>query len=723
MFELNWSSIAAVIAKESIRIPFAWLKSSLENSMRRHDEKFVGSRDILEAMHDIDEHLDFSEDDKNNLKRSMVNLEKKISARKIYIKSRHAEDCEKFLLQSIDLILREMKDEFSSANAFPLKKKRLLLLIRKLDQLKSGYKSILHGPSGDPRRTQPPRLFYTFVLLLPMSLLYIFHPHSQDFNLLLPNDSKSQPISKCLQRKEDEKNSVPDQIIQSRLMSTINDEAFKLVFDNKERVNLNYLSDNLSAQDPERTTERKSKSGPTESERERITRLIESIDYYQKKQGLKSPHWDAYQSVYPLLHIFRNNLDIQEKFENPYQIAVAIPFGPNKGDGPMPWSLGVLRGVDMAQKKLLDSEDKRIAPIVVIVNDTFDTSTRQEVTQLDLANFLSGKSFDNKEFLGLIGQMHQLQSEASDLCYEERGFPVLKNNISKDAFKLTQSLLPDSGSFAYYAINIINDDKKMTNKALVVFYDGNDRSSRSIHESINKISRQEHKVFEKYISIDVSRDDLVKRIADLDVSNAQPFLTFNPSAQAAASKTNDSADFLEQKTLEILKEFKNKGFTGTVYVGHYFVDQRLIHNLIEQIGGRFSLNRLAPMDWRQLIKPDQKSRLDEYHKKYGNHYDRSLNWHVFNSFNSILIFQHLAKDEILIDNKPAISDLRKGVADWMSNNFHPLRLKGAIPVDLDISRYTDTEKIYIKDGQYPVCLAIINKRTTSDGGQRCMPKP
>jgi hypothetical protein len=725
MIEVNWALIAVVIVKESISIPFARLKYSLENSWRRYDKEFVSSRDILIAMHEIDEHLGFGEEDLPNLRRSTVNLGIKIDYRKIYIKSRHAEDCEKFLLQSIDSILVQMKDEFSSANIFAAKKKHLLMLIRKLDELKSGYKTILHGPSGDPRRTKPPRLFYTFVLLLPMSLLYIFHPHSQFFNSLLPNTSKPQPTSKCLQRKEDKKKFVPDKIIQSRLMSAIDDEGFNLVFDDKEKENLDYLVANLPRQDPERITERKSKSGPTESprEREKITKLIKSIDYYQKKKDRKSPNWDAYQSIYPLLHIFLNNLDIQDKIKNPYQIAVAIPFGPNKGDGPMPWSLGVLRGVDMAQKKLLGSEDKEMAPIVVVVNDTFDTSTSQEVTQLHLANFLSSKSFNNEEFLGLIGQMHQLQSEASDECYEERGFPVLKNNIGKDAFKFTQSLLPDSGSFSYYAVNIINHDRKMSNKALVVFYDGNDRSSRSIHDSINKISRQEHKLFDEYISIDVSKDDLVKKIGHLDVSNAQPFLTFNPSPQAAETKANNSAGFLEQKTLEILREFKKKQFNGTVYLGHYFVDQRLINNLVEQIDGRFSLNRLAPMDWRQLIKPDQKSRLDDYHKKYGNHYDSSLNWYVFNSFNSILLFQSLVEDEFLIDSKPTISDLRRGVVGWMSNNSHHLLLEGALPVDLDISRNTDTGKVYIKDGQYPVCLAIIDKPITSDGIQLCMPEP
>ena len=721
--------VGAVI-RESTVVIFRWATDRMQSLAKMNGSEIMDSFKVSHAIADLRKYNELHEEERTNFKSAVVEIQKKVNERKYFIKMRLKDDPERYILYEVGQVLNQILTRIESREIFEKEKQSLRYLLLKLNELESGYNDILHCGSEALTTSSPPWYYYMSLLILPviafhqlgLSRLLSVVPSSP--NLLTV---KSPPQkSMCPQGK---KLSAIENQLKIRLMSSIDDDGFKQVLTDNE-INEIKNTNRIGKDFPE-TAQINANELPNNLQNDNTAELLREINSYQKlspKLKIGKQLHAKLDRIKPLLYVFHNNARVHSlKPQFTYQVAIAVPFGPKQEDGPLPWSLGVLRGVDIAQRKILDSKDLKAAPKVVIVNDYFNGSrSNTNVSPLDLSDYLSSVNYDQNKIIALIGHMHQSVSNNSNDCYEEKKLPVLTNNIlPRENLTFVQSLLPNEDEFARKILKGIEYEKhsmKYTKDAITVFFDSNDSSSQAISDSICKLvkSKYESPSFKQCTKMDVSMPFFSEKLNnDKSIFSTQPYIALNPFMIPSGGQ-----EPIDEKTLTIFNAFTNNDFRGTLYVGHNFVDEDFLQDIDNQINrdkplmsNGIAIKRFGPWDWR--AKEGRPSPMfEKYHKNYGQHYYSSLNWYAINAINSMLLFQSLIADEVLERGEPSPDQIRKNLEARMTKlTSHGLPVPGALPNPLRIFTNEKSKHVFISGNGTPVCLVNMLKRQTENA--RC----
>lgn len=364
-------------------------------------------------------------------------------------------------------------------------------------------------------------------------------------------------------------------------------------------------------------------------------------------------------------------------------IAVAIPFEEKQSDGPSPWGLGLLRGIDMAQRSIHDQESK-IQIKAIIVNDFFpysQGSASQEPQQL--SHYLSTASYDNKQFTGLIGHQQSTVSNLTDDCYDFYKFPVLLSHIhDQTGHSYIQSLLPSSKEMARKIINNMQNDVNPPMKGIVVFFDKNDASSIKFSQSLCiEIKHSSSTFVNECLQHDISAKDFsTDLINNSKLSDSKWFIAINPYIRTGERPSN------MDKVIVIINEYANSNNSGSIYLGPDFVDEALVNDMNKTLGSKkITLWRFSPWDWRASTgnNTTTESSFDKFYKKYGTQYDKRLNWTSVNAINSLLFFHLLAKGTLDMPVSPnsiiPTKTLREAIAKRMSTTAKFIKFNDFFP--------------------------------------------
>ena len=719
------SSFVAIFAnaviRESTGLFFRWATDRMQTFAKMNGSEIMDSFVVSHAIADLRNFNELNEEERASFKSAVIETQNKITKRKFIIKKRLNDDQERYVLNEVEQVLNQILTRIESREIFEKEKESLRCLFLKLNVLESGYKDILLGGSEVLTASSPPWCYYISLLILPIIAFHqlgLSRLLSVVPSIRIPFTSESPgQNTKCSHNK---KISAVENQLKTRLMSSIDDDGFKQVLTDNE-INEIKKTNRIEKPLPE-TVLRNSNQLPNNLQNNNIAELFMEINSYQK-HNLPNKLHAKLERIKPLLYIFENNARVYSlKPQFTYQIAIAVPFGPKQEDGPLPWSLGVLRGVDLAQRKILDSNDLKAAPRVIIVNDNFnDSRPNTSASPLDLADYLSSVNYDQNKILVLIGHMHQSTSNKSIDCYEEKKFPIITNSIlPRENLTFVQSLLPNEDEFARKLLKGIDDDKyskKYTKDAITIFFDSNDRSSQAISDSICKLvkSKYESPSFKQCTKMDVSMPFFSEKLnIDKSIFSTQPYVALNPFMNPSGGQ-----EPIDEKTLAIFNAYRNNNFTGTLYVGHNFVDEDFLQDIDNQINrdnpslsNGIAIKRFGPWDWRaKEARPSPK--FEDYHKYYGQHYYSSLNWYAINAINSVLLFQSLIADEVLVKGEPLPDQIRKNLEARLTRlTSHGLPVPGGLPEPLSIFTNEKSKHVFISGNGNPVCLVNMLKRQT-----------
>jgi hypothetical protein len=711
--------IFGALIEQSIALFLRLLKHLFCLYCKAADNDYIDSFKILADIKSLRQYKDMEQNSSQEFKEAIEKLHDLIAKRIASIKPRYKNDEEVYILETIDeILISDILAELRSDKDWIVKKKNLIPMLFCIHNLEKLFECIcpsnvrkINQSSNTPSR--PPSWCYLTIGVVPAIIFVISSPakpigilsflNSKVHALFNHTLHKSPPIIQCL--SSDETSKIADQMVKKHLMDSFDDPGFQQVL-GLENEDISYFKDKIGI-------DTSSELGAKDLKK--LIKYIESPEIHNKKDSLKT----KLERVKPLLDIFQNNEDLKRNSSNTklyhYQVAVMVPFGPDKTyphDGPLPWGLGILRGVDIAQRIILKESKKAetevvAVPEVVIVKDNFSAfMTGSGITSQKLSHFLANGIYNNKKFLGLVGSLQQLDS--SYRCYDAYKLPVLTNEISRpigNEFEFIQSLLPGKDIFSQKIVSMLKDG---SSDKLTVFYASNDPSSRDIGQAICSYikapTQRENIRFRDCVNKDILDESFEKELKN-NLSDTEALLMFN--------LLNDNSTKV-QRIIKVYKEINRKG--GTIYVGNDFVDQDLIQDMKREVSStdpRISIKRISPWDWR-AGKVKQSHNFEELLKDYGRN-KKSYNWLVINSINSMLLFNDLTNSKVS-DYKHShdlAEDKIRNSVGIMISGLSSFELKGGIP---------DKFKINTKDNQvfhddFVVCLVDILKEEEDSEAQ------
>lgn len=543
----------------------------------------------------------------------------------------------------------------------------------------------------------PPILCYVLSMILPLFIVFCFNQRGFVVRLFQTQIS-SRVISSKADYRSDKKDECPVAIIdsqsdnnmESRLIGTSSDKSFDLI---KEEIT-GLAPDKFDTNVKNNTTLN-------------AKILLSSISNLKADKG--PPYTDKLDRLIPLISILNNNESIPQ--DKPvYQIAVAVPFSSNQKDGPLPFGLGVLRGVDQAQKELLGRNSKILLK-AIIVNDSFVNTSGLAQTPQQLAYHLATKGYGGNQFIGLLGHQNTQITKLTASCYKRYGLPVLLTNIlDQGNNQYVKTLLPSMSDISKRIVEILKsqETKEPPISDITIFYDNNDSSSKALYEELcREINTRKLSRCNKFNIVE--KDLQAKLIKDTEIKNDQWFLAFNPFLGRRSNEVNVN-DLITKNidiAVSIVTEYSKKVKSGKIYVSHEFVDESLIKRMQFILrDSKIDILRFSPWDWRARLQNQQESEPIPGRKCF--------NWYAVNSLNSMLLFKQLIEDSVK-DGGPHhnqnITDLRKEVSNRL--NYNDDDLSGAEPNGFRIEA-KDSGLTVIPNNIYKVHLIQQSKESNPD---------
>lgn len=428
-----------------------------------------------------------------------------------------------------------------------------------------------------------------------------------------------------------------------------------------------------------------------------IAKSIDIISRLLKAKRMSDQDYQSYiailESLRPLINVLANNREIEVRRERNvfnkshkekirvYKVAVFIPLTNelpdpiskyNKREVPYSWSLGILRGIDIAQKAMLNEEtsEPKIYLQAVIINDN---NTFREADQ-SLAKYVAS----DMDVIGLIGHNQYQSMMLYADCYADANLPVITTSMpffaddsKKDPLRPNvYHLLPPKTNVAS---RIVEEIKKQRNRQadfdfqekpeLVVFFDSRERSSTRLRDAICSQSKNQDWSCKSF--------DIVKqRINPLyrGKNEMEWIIAFNPNI----GNISENRERIIGIVSDFARQHKKTNKRGWIYFGPDVVDEILENSLKQHLCGIFVSNeqkcnepeiarqaliypsnespfdliRLAPRDWRSdgdAIAATQHDIKSPFYNKNNNVYGDYLNWNVFNAYNAMMTFQHLIR--------------------------------------------------------------------------------
>jgi hypothetical protein len=580
---------------------------------------------------------------------------------------------EEFIFRKLSEILERVKVILDSNNdqGWEETARRIKCYLLCCNLLKSRYDCIHHGRPGvtsnELQESHPdidnklsardPHFLYSLAAFLPLTILIAFSPLGRSFgfedlqdrySVYWKKNSRSEDMQETSSSRTetscppvDKQNRFADEL-GHRIIGSVNDEGFKEIFSDRDLENMTRsINRFMGDSTPSNSITRQSGTRPQTADE-----YLGFIKDYQRSNVNGSTNTELsnkLERIKPMLYVLANNEKTTGMSPTHIvHIAVAIPFEEKQSDGPSPWGLGLLRGIDMAQRSIHDQKSN-VQIKAMIVNDFFPYSHGNASQKpIQLSHFLATSSHDNKQFTGLIGHQQSTVSNLTDDCYNFYKLPVLLSHIhDPTGHAYIQSLLPSSKEMARKIVYNIQNDVNHSVRGIVVFFDKNDASSVKFSQDLciefkHSSSPNVYECLQHDISKENFSTDLVN---NSKLVNNQWFVAINPYIRTGGRTSN------MDKVIIIINEYANSVNSGSIYLGPDFVDETLVNDMNKTLGSKtITLWRFSPWDWR--ASTTTASSFDQFYKEYGTQYDKRLNWTSVNAINSLLFFHLLVEDSL-----------------------------------------------------------------------------
>lgn len=434
-----------------------------------------------------------------------------------------------------------------------------------------------------------------------------------------------------------------------------------------------------------------------DSEISPIKRALTKIESNRDSQiNLKAD--DPLLKYIPLSNISDNNTQMEELHNQQgaplYQIAVSVPLTNKLKEytDMHSYSLGILRGVDIAQKFILDKfcKDKvcrdkfgkgassnSVLIKVLVIDDENDPSKEN----MDLLSWIAKSNDHFEQLVGLIGHNNSAITQKFASCYDKFNLPTLSPSTAFELYgknKYLHYLGPSTRQIGEKIIDSIYDKRK--NKGIdkpnriIVFFDPEDLGSKSLKNELCRAAKMYPggELECKEISIKEENND------SNFMSALSAYQGKNEDEWVIALNINTTIN-AEKRSREIIKRraMKHNSLNhGWIYLGHEFIDESFENSLIDEIHNKildrryFEVLRVAPWDWRSSHW--NKSSSPFFNEKFQKIYGKSLNWYVVMGFNGIVTFEKLISQ---LDHQ------HQAGARYVRNQINSDLLKSSLKID------------------------------------------
>jgi branched-chain amino acid transport system substrate-binding protein len=443
------------------------------------------------------------------------------------------------------------------------------------------------------------------------------------------------------------------------------------------------------------------------------TKAIFDGNYEDAIEALESTRLESNPGFYknaPETLTYLNNAEIGK--EQSYTIAVATPL---TNDSENNYSLGVLRGVALAQQEINEKggiKDSNIVhhPLRIVVVDDQNNPTNE-----NLATFLSDPSLTNSnqelKILGLIGHQTSDLTLALGDIYQKAGLPVVSPSATSQEifgrYSYVHPVSPSTNQMADRLTRKIKEEEEW--KQVIVFYDPNEEYSRSfgtevcteIGESCELRDLNERPVTDVGL--------LENEISRISTENALTTLViaFNPDKSPKNEKT---ASRIIEAVSKLNKTSQNK---IKIFAGNALYDQ----NLLDTAAREVTINRVSPWDRGlsvnsenlesetiETIENNNKVFLSENEKTWGTD---QINWYTLMAYNATMaLVEAIEESKLPAPNGIKIEELKE-TRKKINNQF----ISGNFTASGALGDIVFTKEGYVGEGNF-LCLSILEGSST-----------
>jgi hypothetical protein len=167
------------------------------------------------------------------------------------------------------------------------------------------------------------------------------------------------------------------------------------------------------------------------------------IESSSKKKILQK-RLNLVQRYMPFLHVLANNERIDAMSRNNslsyvFSVGIVIPLSNKSGideNGPHPWGLGIIRGVDLAQRLIWNDNNNKNEPKVFLKALIYDDMNSEDAYRLSpglinssLPTYLSDPDGHTADLVGVIGHNRSSSINLLADCYNKVILPVFTTSI------------------------------------------------------------------------------------------------------------------------------------------------------------------------------------------------------------------------------------------------------------------------------------------------------
>jgi hypothetical protein len=554
--------------------------------------------------------------------------------------------------------------------------------------------------------SSPPRWHFIFYIIVPISFLSLLFRF--DYPIISqPNPNSPSNTSLCSQKISDNEHSLLESGTVN--VSDVESEYFKKIETPYTLLKSSVDPSNLSAHDIAKTVD------PSNLSAHDIAKTFEAFSKHsnrvnQPQNKYSNKNRNIIVNNLPWIRILANNERIDQIKENKNQgtvnifnVLLVVPFASIQDTSLPAWSLGIFKGIDIAQSELIKSNSTNLIKVKIFDEDSVNSLEKVSKPILDIRT---------NPIVGIVGLGED------NLKYLYKNCPDNYMNIPAitSSIRVTQeatngipelSLLPTNHEIAKSILDEIIERRKLLDEPtqflkpnkLIVIYDKSDSSSKDFKGSICELVQNKYKN-DLPLCTDVE-------ISSFDSKNNQDSLKFNENNNNELILAINPLIFKNKNKLEklildhILSFVKSKTKTGWMYVSPFFMDKLLEDELLERscrqvenehkvscshVERKFSLIRVAPLDWR-TVTPDQ-----NFLEKIKDPYGKQLNWSTINSYNNLMALHELINNAVnnyTGDNFDTqfYAKIRSEISDAIRKKIYEIKtLKGKIIVEQQDSR-------------------------------------
>jgi hypothetical protein len=677
----------------------------------------LGFEDIIKNLKNRDHDLVA-----NNLREKIINIEHSIEN----LKNLDPRRFDKFSA-SLKLLCRKIMDDMDKPDGL-IDKDKYLSLFKNLQDKFDPRQSKIEINSSSVRKRLP---FIGYILLLNHFVVYPYAIIVQRPKLI----GSINPFNLCW---ADAFRQSADTVINDRLIDSLENAKPYL-----HKVLYQSTSNQSNAdEDTSITAVKLSK---------RISDRINRLRSQKMNPDISNTSLPILESSLPLVNILANNETIDKMKTNNeynqiqgdepriYTIAILVPITnglqdpvsqSSKLQPPFSWSLGVLRGIDIAQKAMLSQSDSgnKVLLRALIVNDNNHVNSDQNK---DLLLSIAR----NVNVVGLIGH-NQYQSISNiSTCFHRENLPMITTSLPamKTLDQMTYSLLPPIPVVASVLVQAIERQREKggsrynSKPELSIFYNSVDLASQILSNEICAQARRRRDW--PCVEIDVS--NVYKIPPSTDNIKMEWVVAFNPHI--------GNLEKNRERIKSIVRSFgisnKKSEIKGWIFLSPDVLDEYLedslklaLCNIFKPTGScsqpkearkklnslpedqDFDILRIAPRDWRSdgNINKNHEALMSDHNNPFydrrNNLYGRHLNWQVYNSYNAMMAFRDLIDGDDPGDVNKNVGILRGSIVDRFSGKSKD---NGSKSIDLTVPNNLTLDFPYEHRSSTDLCLVSL----------------